>query len=798
MIPVGVLAAVTGLIVTSVGGFRVPSDLRAVWWWGSAPDVGASIHSPLTIDFLSVFQDNSSVLAYYPLLVLSTFSFLLNRRSGTWAWGLPWALLATISILEARTIPFFAVLAGPAMALNVQDFFARRAPSPPRRGVFSFGFTFGSVVVAAFLVAAWPGWLQGPPYEPRRWAVEMPSAHEWGADLLRRSHAGGVWPAGTRTLHVSPETFGTFAWQCPEDGRTLDEGVVTSWLTAERVELARARLRELKVNRVVVAAGDSNPTSRAILDRFFSDPDEWRVLTVRGGVVVFGWNDSASRPDSTPYAGWEVDFWRLAFRPVESEMAPATGPPAPRHWSSALWVPAYPTRPPGRDEATALLMRAEAARPSAPYRHLGEWEAGQVAGLVASGGAGIGPAFGADIAVRLILFRPPLPRGDGDPILPQTEWAFTIQQRFAADRGAIPIGDVYAAIRAARRAVAENPNDANAYYILAQTYSTLANATAENRWSGRDGIPQLRRVRQIQASAAYNRAVALNPRLASAHRELSLLYRTIGCLDLAVDHLRAYQSVSPRWGGPSSVGPAAEELTAERKYLEKALGERTRTFETDSAKLSVSDRALLAVQLELGGLALSLLLKSDVSAFGAQGVELEADLLLRTGRPHDVLDWITPEVRGSLGDQKYHWSRAQCHLAIGDYDSADRELGEMVGPDGRGTLPFAVGTEVAAVVGKGILDAQPSGGSLHDVVMHVLSRADMQRRIAETAQSLGLQSNMVALRGMAALEAGNVTRARQHFQSALTFSPHRWGGGQLEFSGRRAARHALGRLDDRP
>ena len=33
----------------------------------------------------------------------------------------------------------------------------------------------------ACLVCAWPGWLQAPPFEPRRWAVELPASLERGA-----------------------------------------------------------------------------------------------------------------------------------------------------------------------------------------------------------------------------------------------------------------------------------------------------------------------------------------------------------------------------------------------------------------------------------------------------------------------------------------------------------------------------------------------------------------------------------------------------------------------------------------
>ena len=211
--------------------------------------------------------------------------------------------------------------------------------------------------------------------------------------------------------------------------------------------------------------------------------------------------------------------------------------------------------------------------------------------------------------------------------------------------------------------------------------------------------------------------------------------------------------------------------------------------------MSVSDRALLAVRLELGGLARSILLKSDVSAFGAQGVELELDLLLRTGRPQQVLEITTPEVGGSLGAQKYHWTLAQAYLAVGNYEAADRELGEMVGPGGNMMHPKAVSEQVTGVVGKSVLDVQPSAAEWYNVLWLALSRADLQAQVMEMTRTLGQQANMVTLRAIMAMEAGNMILAHEQLRNALTYSPSRWGNGQLEFNGKRIVWDCLGLME---
>lgn len=794
----GILLAVCCISVINLDGFRIPSELHAAFSIAKSSDAGPTIHSPFHPTYRTIFSDNSSALAYFPLVAFSLLSFLLNRKEWSWSWLLPWALLAVISALEARTIPFFAVLAGPVTARNIQDFFAGRSLSPSRKWTRVVEGFVGGIVAMAFLSSAWVGLLQGPPYEPRRWAVELPPAFTKGAHYLRQARAGGVWPPETRTLYVSSDTAGVFAWILPEDRRLQDDTIVSRLLDPKQQDEARAALRENRVNRLVVWAGDSSMAAQAMLDRLLFDPDEWRLLSLSGGLGVFGWADPASPSSSRLYRGWEVDVNRLAFQPTESELAPAAGLPKQRRWWDAFWLRAYPTRPAGRDEATLLLRHAEAQRSAAPYRNLMAWEAGQITGLAGASGSWLGPAGLADAAVRLTLFQPPLPSAAADKLMPQTEMVFVLQQHFAAERGAIPIADVLAAVRATRRAVAENPSDPNSHFTLAQAYTALASQTAESGWSGRDGIPQIRRVRQVQVSAALNHALALNPRLAPAHRDLASLYRTIGCLDLAVEHMKAFQAIAFQWGGSPKAGPVAEDLNAELNQWVKQLEDRTRTYQRDSVNMSVSDRALLAVRLELGGLARTILLKSDVSAFGAQGVELELDLLLRTGRPREVLDMTTPEVGGSLGTQKYHWTLAQAHLAVGNYEEADRELNEMIGMGGTLIRPEAVREQMTGVIGKSVLDVQPSVAEWYNVLWRALSRADLHAQVSEMSRTLGQQSNMVTLRAIMAVEAGNIALAREQFRQALTYSPSHWGDGQLEFSGRRVVWDGLRLLDSAP
>lgn len=791
-----ILVAVSCLSPSHVQGLRLPADVLDALDSLTSPkrDI-QTIHSPFDPDYFTLFRDSSAALSYYPLLFLGAVSFLLNIRGWRWAWALPWVGMAVVSGLEARTIPLFVVVAGPVTAWNLQTVLARRPSAPVRPRTRMIGLSIVGLLSAAFLVAAWPGWLQGPPHEPRRWAADCPPAIEKGAEFLRETHAADLWAADSRTLHVSSDTFAAFDWLFPQDRGFYDPKVVESLLAKEGEDAARALLREKKVSRVVAYMGDPSPVVKQTIRLLFTAPDEWRVIWLKGGLVVFAWDDTDRGSGPDPFAKWAVDFERLGYRPDESEQAPLNGPPKPAAWWEVFWTPVRSVRPPDRDEANVLLLKAEVIRAGAPVRQAIDWHAGQLAALVGAGGGWVGPMAGTDLAVRLTLFEPPFPEREGARLPPQTEMVNALYQRFVQERGSIPVGVAYAAVRAARRAIADNPNDASSYLSLAQAYTTLMNGTCEQGWAAR--VPQLQRVRLMQVIAALNKAVVINERLAPAHLELARLYRTSGFLDLAVEHLRTYRALSPRWGGPKKGEAFTEAVDTDLKQWTKTLESRLETFEKDSAKASVYDRADRARRLELGGKARDILLKSDVAAFGVQGIELEVDLLLRTGRPNDVLD-AGDDVRGSLVDEKHYWFRAMAWLAVGDYQAADKELGEMIGVAGRLPEPMVVLNEVAELVGKGVLDSTPLGVQPHDGFWREPRRADMENRITDFTRTLVRHTNITVLRGVVALECGNVDRARAAFREPLAFAPNRFAqGGQLLFQGQTVMWDGLSLLGER-
>ena len=305
---VGILVVAACLSPSHVNGLHVPSSLRTavVALREGASSGGQALNSPFAQNYLSAFRDSPAALCYYPLLGFGLLAFVLNRGGWRWAWFLPWLGLAVVSGIQARTVPFFAVVAGPVLAWNLQEVFARRGELPPARPrvrYAAWGLTL--VLAAAILVCAWPGWLQGQPYEPRQWVIENPTALRLGADFLCRGHADGLWRPETRTLHVSPGTVSVFAWFCPEDQSLRDEAIIAALLKPNDPEdAARSQLRALGVNRIVVSAADRD--SLPLMGRLLADPVEWPVLHLTGGLVVFG---CAIRPVSEKRTHSGVGRW---------------------------------------------------------------------------------------------------------------------------------------------------------------------------------------------------------------------------------------------------------------------------------------------------------------------------------------------------------------------------------------------------------------------------------------------------------------------------------------------------------
>ena len=103
--------------------------------------------------------------------------------------------------------------------------------------------------------------------------------------------------------------------------------------------------------------------------------------------------------------------------------------------------------------------------------------------------------------------------------------------------------------------------------------------------------------------------------------------------------------------------------------------------------------------------------------------------------------------------------------------------------------------EIGLRLGKAVLDEAVGAKSPPHAVLLAINRSNYRNQIDDMTIAAGRSAEITVLRGVIALEAGFIDRARDAFQHSLSLSPERGGGGQLKFNGRPIARKCLMLLD---
>jgi tetratricopeptide (TPR) repeat protein len=731
--------------------------------------------------------------AYCLLLVAGLFSFGQCGQSLHPGRLLAWLALAALSIYHARAIPFFAVAAGPMLALNLQDWARLQAASSVadqqtgRQALFRRLVLFLSpCLLASLLVLAWPGWLQPAPYRPRSWAVEPDESLVRLAALLDRWHAEGKLSGDRFDLVFSPEAAHHLAWFCPAEKGFLDarwplfDRVADDFLAIRRALLrpegpnpALGPLLDLyHIDRVAVHDPDFGRTTQAF-GCLLKGGDEWELLAVEGGTALFGRRGGARQP---------FDVHRAAYRPGADQRAPP-GPlraPEPPGTFSAF------SR--GRDERSA--DRAEAALYVAYFDVLAErtgdvlarqWLAAHAAGLLIPGPAGPGAGTETALAVRLSL-TPLQDTFDPQVARPAQPVAGQMASQFLAARDRGPAEALLLAIRAARRALTSNPDDARAFLMLGEAYLRLAGRTREQGWVA--ALPALGPIRRAQAVTALEQAARVRPDLDRAHALLAQLYFEENQLDRALEHLRTRLHLAERQDAAHvrDADAAVKRLRHDVETMESLVGRAEEVYAANSKESSepskVLERAERAARHGLSRKALEMLLASHPAIFGQAGTQLQLELMLNAGRAYEVQETLG-------GSAHFPALQVEAAAACGDYEAAEAALERLseplrlVGFSREQVLPVrqAVSLRVAgAVLGR----PDPTAG------LAGLAAAGYQRR--EWLQPLGgpagpdllrQEADVRVLRGLLAVESGAVEAAREHFAAALRV----WGDDQRAAAG---------------
>ena len=95
------------------------------------------------------------------------------------------------------------------------------------------------------------------------------------------------------------------------------------------------------------------------------------------------------------------------------------------------------------------------------------------------------------------------------------------------------------------------------------------------------------------------------------------------------------------------------------------------------------------------------------------------------------------------------------------------------------------------LVGRAVLNEQAGLQYLPQLVWRALARNDFVAGAEGMIRGLTEESDAATLRGLVALEAGEIDRAREHFRQALAFSDERTVGSVRDFGGWPVARTCL-------
>jgi hypothetical protein len=297
--------------------------------------------------------------------------------------------------------------------------------------------------------------------------------------------------------------------------------------------------------------------------------------------------------------------------------------------------------------------------------------------------------------------------------------------------------------------------------------------------------------------------VLLRPDFAQAHLSLSKYYSELGYVDLTLEHLRTYDKLIKKEGGPPSgvSDEQAREANAlyeeEMRRLTKEVDKRLNMFEVAAADWKVRDRAFKAFQMGLAGKARELLLDSNIAAFGTRGTALELELLLKTGRARQVLEWVGSEHESMFGAQPYHWLRAVAMASLGDYALAQEECNQHCGSLASGARerePVRFREIMAILVARQALAEPLANASLANRILSTSDKYEFPMQLDGLAQNLRREADMTVLRGLLALEEGDVAEAEIAFRGALAC----WkdaaavkSGGGFDFKSRLVAQECL-------
>jgi hypothetical protein len=484
------------------------------------PRLAPLLYSPLTSLYWGSagLGNNLNGYAFLALLVGGLYAVALTAIVGRFAerpfdiepLPLPhavlWCVFAGLALKTVYAVPFLAVVSVPLLAGRLNAISARvvlGSVNDTRTRLVLTLSTLGRVVSVIGLVAlgacAWPGWLAQVTTNP---AFARRVAWEVAPDpaLARAAATFGAWRAAGR---LGPDDRGFvgsldlanyLAWHAP--GEKVFANARYAHHRAEWPDFLKARrglgavaaadappdLRDaagvfdrhrLTYAAVAVAAADQGPTRAQVKEamlRMWANPNRWAAWYLDGRTAVSGYRagEAATPPTFEPL---RVDPVVLAFGPTAEKLkdGPIDPPPPPRTWVDDFTRPVQPVSP-GVDEAVAWIEYRERTIEARYATNL----------LVASSLLRVVPTPGAVSlpGAAAHVWYENQAMGGNLTFTPPADGSFS----------AIPI----LVLKAARRAVAENPDHPDGYWALARAYDAPGSPLP----AGERAVGQLTALRQ--------------------------------------------------------------------------------------------------------------------------------------------------------------------------------------------------------------------------------------------------------------------------------------------------------------
>jgi hypothetical protein len=760
--------------------------------------------SPLDADYWSSSGRVWSVsgLAYFPLLALGLGSFVLTAvmspRQGETGWSWPrllvWLVFALLSGVLARTIPLFAVVAGPITALNLQAFArqkfgASRRTIPPQWALGGRALTL--VGCLALVVLAWFGLLHVRSKDPWlsrhvAWEVRPNPLLRQAAEQLGRMHdTNKLGRLFNYTFEIAPYC----AWYAPQVKCCFDFRFELFGSVAADIGRIRQTLRDRPnpTPRARVLFGrhgidhvgitgqlDQDRAADKVVSRLLAEPGRWPHLFGNAQANIFGWNSPGES---------RVAFQELAVTPAalvfgrrspEPALPEGPGPflEEARPWRDLLLGPASPSGDfeqtyyyltcfnflTGLNQAVSVALLHE---PGGSLRQVPGWAYGM--GLALSSA---GPA-----AAPLTLGSVGWVEGDIEALR---------ERRMEPG----PAAQVLLAVQAARRAVAAHPTDPNAYRALADAYLHLWRKQEQaltRRFGENEG--KLRQMfRRLQWTAAVKQYLKLDPDNHLYHRALADLYQyDLHFLDVALEHLSTAQNLLEKLKDASGKGPDQKKLgnQAERlRQLNEEVTRRRADFDVRSLGQPMPKKVLIALRepyhstneknqevRDLRGLGLArqaLKLLQDTTAESVPDNEFvfratfELQLLLDLGEVSQLSATLDDSRLDKGPMAGIYLPVKMCLAAVrGDYAQLDDILAKLEAPMAKNFKLQRVGL-ATQLVAQLFFDTRLAVQPLIPICNH----ASLQ---AEGAPKLVTLAELVFLRGLMALEHGDSAAALRHF-----------------------------------